>query len=287
VTRRYLFLLLAPLVPLSQARLDCSFGRFRTEREVSYRWSPGEVRTLSRGFEDLMADLYWLRTVQYYGREKLESDKGFELLLPLTNITTTLDPRFEIAYRYGAIFLAERPPHGAGDPEAAIRLLEKGIAWSPHSWRLLWDLGALQFFTLKDARKAAATLLEASKVQGAPYWLETLAGSMLIQGGEHQTARLIWSRMYEQTEGAMKANALQQLRRIDALEVAGKLEELARTFEARTGRKPGTLDELRQAGLLRIVPSDPTGVPFDYDPRTGAVTISGLSSLWTRPLAGS
>jgi len=285
--RRYLFLLLLPLVPLSQGRIEASFGRFRAQHEVLYLWSADEVRTLSRGFEDLMADLYWLRTVQYYGREKVAKDASYELLLPLTNITTTLDPRFEIAYRYGAIFLSERPPHGAGNPEAGIKLLEKGITWNPHSWRLRWDLGALEFFSLKDAKRAAETLVEAARVPGAPYWLETLAGSMLIQGGERQTARLIWSRMYEQNEGSMKANALQQLRRLEALDRAERIEKIVAGFASKAGRKPRSLQELQQAGLLREAPVDPTGVSFDYDPETGAVTISGRSSLWTRPLAGS
>jgi len=34
-------------------------------------------------------------------------EKRFDLLVPLVNITIALDPRLEIAYRYGATFLAE------------------------------------------------------------------------------------------------------------------------------------------------------------------------------------
>jgi hypothetical protein len=69
---------------------------------VLYLWSGEHVKRLVPGFENLAADLYWLRTVQYFGGQRLfVSDKRFELLRPLIDITTTLDPRLEIAYRYG------------------------------------------------------------------------------------------------------------------------------------------------------------------------------------------
>ena len=38
----------------------------------------------------------------------------YQLLYPLLDITTTLDPHFNIAYRFGAIFLSEPYPGGAG-----------------------------------------------------------------------------------------------------------------------------------------------------------------------------
>ena len=56
------------------------------------------------------------------------ADADYALLYPLLDITTTLDPLFNIAYRFGAIFLAEAYPAGAGRPDLAIALLEKGIA---------------------------------------------------------------------------------------------------------------------------------------------------------------
>ena len=54
----------------------------------------------------------------------------YDLLYPLLDLTTTLDPLFNIAYRFGAIFLAEAYPAGAGRPDLAVALLEKGIARS-------------------------------------------------------------------------------------------------------------------------------------------------------------
>jgi hypothetical protein len=114
-------MLLAAAVPWTQARIDARLGRHRAQEEVLYLWSGEQVRRLVPGFEDLLADVYWLRTVQYFGGQRVyAANKRFDLLLPLVDITVTLDPRLQIAYRYGATYLAETYPIGAGQPQAAV-----------------------------------------------------------------------------------------------------------------------------------------------------------------------
>jgi hypothetical protein len=116
-------LLVAPLVPLSQAGIDRLAGAQRAQEEVLYLWSGEHVKRLVPGFESLAADIYWLRTVQYFGgHRRFVSDKRFELLRPLIDITTALDERLEIAYRYGAIFLSEPRPLGAGRPKEGVEV---------------------------------------------------------------------------------------------------------------------------------------------------------------------
>ena len=61
-----------------------------------------------------MADLYWTRVVQYYGDKRARHDANFELLWPLLDITTMLDPQLIVAYRFGSTFLSEPAPRGAG-----------------------------------------------------------------------------------------------------------------------------------------------------------------------------
>src|SRR5688572_22397892 len=95
-----LALLLGLAVPWTQARIDERFGKHRAQQEVLYLWSGEQIKRMVPGFENLLADIYWLRTVQYFGGQRVyATDKRFDLLLPLVNITTTLDPRMEIAYR--------------------------------------------------------------------------------------------------------------------------------------------------------------------------------------------
>jgi len=112
----------------------------------------------------LASDLYWIRAVQYFGGnthiarlralDPLEPPPSlaakppvsFDLLYPLLDITTTLDPRFNIAYRFGAVFLAEPYPAGPGRPDLAIALLEKGLRARSDKWEYMEDIGFVHYW---------------------------------------------------------------------------------------------------------------------------------------------
>lgn len=229
-----------------------------------------------------MGGIYWLRAVQYYGSQRaFATDKRFENLAPLIEITNALDPRLELAYRYGALFLAEVWPAGAGKPEEGVRVLERGIRNLPDSWRLRWDLGSLYYFFLRDHEKAAETLLKAREIPGAPFWLESLAASILGKGGDRSTAREIWKAQYEQAgEGAIRDNALHHIQLLDSLDLVDALSASSQRFAERMGHLPRSPSELVAAGLVVAIPPDPSGVPFDYDPTTGKFSIAHGSKFW-------
>jgi hypothetical protein len=278
---RLLAVLLLPLVPLLQNRIDAQIGAYRAQEESLYLWSGQQVRRLAPGFETLAADIYWLRTVQYFGGQRLYSrDKKFELLMPLIDITTTLDPRLVIAYKYGATFLCERPPEGAGRCDQGIKVLERGVAAMPGDWRLRQDLGFFHFIFQHDPERAAEVLMEASKIPGAAFWLKNLAAMCLAKGGQRDAARAIWRKIYDQSEGPMKDNALQHIEVLGAYDAAEDLQSMVAAVERRTGRRPETLEELRKAGLIRGAPVDKSGAPFLYDRQSGTVRVSPRSKLW-------
>jgi hypothetical protein len=277
-----LLVVLAPVVPWSQVQIDRREGTFRAQEEVLYLWSGTQVKRLFPGFEGLAADIYWLRTVQYFGGERLfAANKRFELLRPLIDITTTLDPRLEMAYRYGAIFLSEPSPIGAGRPHEGIEVLEKGVHNIPDSWRLRQDLGFFHYIYLHDAERAATILNQAADLPGAAFWLRMLAADLLAKGGERANARRMWQRMFEQAEpGIIKENARLRLQILDSRDLADRLERLVGEFERRTGRLPTRLEELRRAGLWNGPFVDAGGEHFGYDPVEGRVFIQRTSPMW-------
>ena len=277
-----LLVLLVPAAPWSQAQINRRTGPFRAQEEVLYLWSGTHVKRFFPGFKDLAADVYWLRTVQYFGGQRLfASNKRFELLRPLIEITTTLDPRLEMAYRYGAIFLSEPSPLGAGRPREGIEVLEAGVRNIPESWRLRQDLGFFHFIYLHDAGRAAAVLNEAADLPGAAFWLRTLAADLLAKGGDRAASRQMWQQMFDQAEaGIIKDNARSRLQILDSLDRADRLARLAAEFERRRGRVPARLEELREAGLWGGPLVDLAGVPFGYDARTGRVFIDRGSPMW-------
>lgn len=283
-----LLLLVAPLAPFAQRLLDERAGRYRAQEEVLYLWSGEQVKRLVPGFESLAADVYWLRTVQYFGGQRLfASDKRFELLRPLVEITTALDPRFEIAYRYGAIFLSESPPLGAGRPREGIEVLERGVARLPASWRLRQDLGFFHYIFLHDAASAAKVLTEASRIPGAAFWLQPLAADLLAKGGDRESSRRMWRQMFDQAEeGIIRENARVRLQILDSLDLRDKLAAAVSAFQARHGRPPARLEELVADGAWRGPLVDAGGYAFDYDPGSGRVAVSERSPMWRPEITG-
>ena len=136
-------LLLGSLAGVSwtQRMMDGNKSAAGKIQETLY-FSNGEwLRKLCLGYEGLVANIYWTRVVQYYGRKRVDQEVDFNFLGPMLRITTTLDPHLVIAYRFGALFLAQKPPGGPGRIDDALHLIRRGIVANPDYWRLWQDLG--------------------------------------------------------------------------------------------------------------------------------------------------
>ena len=175
------------------------------------------LKRLSLGYSSLLADIYWTRTVQYNGGVIERGEKDFSLLAPLLDVTTDLDPRLDVAYQYGAIFLSEKIPAGAGRPDQAIALIRKGIAANPSNWRLYYHLGFVYYWYLHDYQQAAQTFWDGSKIPGALPWMGAMAAHIAGTGGSRETSRFMWGQIYESTKDiSVRANALAHLQALRA-----------------------------------------------------------------------
>ena len=256
------------LVYTVQSHIDQAFGEYRSTEEILYIDNPRVLKQAMLGYENLAADLYWLRAVQYFGGKRRDAtNKNFDLLEPLMRITVTLDPKFKIAYTYGATFLSEPFPQGAGLPLKGVALLDDGIRQHPEHWRFYLDKGFLYYWYLRDYKKAAEIFLEGSELEGAPFWMRTTAGRALAQGGDRQTARGLWQMLHDTAETPQQRdNAAIHMMQLDALDQLDALRRVAALFEERTGRYPQSWAELVSAGVLKMTPVDPTGAPYVLDP---------------------
>jgi tetratricopeptide (TPR) repeat protein len=202
----------------------------------------------------------------------------------LLDITTSLDPRFNIAYRFGSIFLAEKFPGGAGRPDLAIALLEKGYRANPTRWQYLQDVGFVYYWWVGDYRQAGEWFHKAAGIPGAPWWLRSLAAVTLTQGGDRQSSRVLWQSLRDSSDNDwVRNNASLRLAQLDALDAIDQLTGVVRDFTARTGTIPASWDALVRARVLRAVPQDSTGVPYLLDPATGSVTVAEDSRLYPLP----
>jgi hypothetical protein len=247
--------------------------------EVLYIPSAKVLKSMSLGYSGLLADIYWTRAVQYFGGKHVLGSSEYKLLAPLLDITTQLDPHLTVAYEFGSIFLTQPPPNGAGDADAAIKLVRYGVQHNPGDWHLYYDLGFIYYLDKKDYAAAAKAFAQGSKVPHAHPFLKILAARMAERGGEIETARLLWTTTYETThDKEIKANAISHLRALQVDEAVPQLNALLQRYLERTGHYPHDWAELVRAGYLPGIPVDPVGHPYKLAPG-GKVEVAAPADL--------
>lgn len=278
-------LVVSAIVALQVVR-DTRFPLAPVDDRLLYVTSGEVARKLSLSYDALVADVYWIRAIQHYGGELgRETERRYDLLYPLLDLTTSLDPKFTVAYRFGATFLMEPYPLGAGRPDLAVKLLEKGIRASPERWEYYLDLGFVYYWQLGDYRRAAEWFRRGGELPNGPWWLRTQAAVTLAKGGDRQASRFLWGNIYAGADNDwLKQNAERRLLQLDALDQIDELVARIREYRRRHGAGPGSWSDLVAAGLLRVEPVDPSGSAYVLDPDTGGVNVFRGSKLWPLPV---
>ena len=256
------------------------------DESVLYVQSPTLMRKAALSFDSIIADVYWIRALQHYGYYRLHQDapQRYRLLYPLLDLTTSLDPYFGVAYRFGAIFLSEPDPGGAGRPDLGVTLLQKGVAATPEKWQYYHDIGFIYYWHLNDPRKAAEWFKRGGDLPGSPWWLRTYAAVMLTKGGDRPASRALWSNLLQTTDNAwVRKSAQLRLMQLDALDQIDELSRARDEFTRRRGHLPESWEDLMKAGLLRGVPLDPSGTAYTINFATGEINVAGDSKLYPLP----
>ena len=248
-----------------QHRIDAERASITEERDEVLLRSPKLVKAMSLEYAPLLADIYWTRVVQYYGNKHLRGQANLDLLWPLLDISTALDPNLVIAYRFGAMFLSPAAPGGAGRPDLAVQLIQRGIQANPEYWRLYEDLGFVYYFDLKDYQKASAAFLEGSKKPNALVWMKIMAAKVAAEGESFETSLFLWKDIYDTSaDPSVKKNALMHLQLLTVKEDCKQLDALADEYAKRYGKRPSRMSDLVQAGLVRGIPRDPLGFAYVF-----------------------
>jgi tetratricopeptide (TPR) repeat protein len=229
--------------------------------------NPNTTRRVSLGFNGLVADWYWMRSLQYVGRKIVNtpddvpidslSKLNLKLLAPLLDNATTLDPEFYDPYEYAAVVLP------AVDLNAAVRIIRKGIDLNPSEWRLYHHLGYIHW-QQQDYQAASEMYRRGSQVSGAPEWMGAMVAKMAAEGGSRDTAREIYQRMHEQSaDEKVKDMAQRRLMQLDSLDQRDMLRKLLTDYKTRVGQCPATWKEVLPVFRALRIPVDQTGAPLD------------------------
>jgi hypothetical protein len=253
-------------------------GRGATGRRAEYRmatgWTPvpsGEtLRRLSFGYDRVVADVMWIRALQYFGEKRL-ARAPMPRLGEYIDATVALDPNFVAPYVFGGLVMMQ----DLGQPEESVDLLLRGMAANPDRWELPFELGFLLFVDAKQPARAAHFFELAAAREGCPAMARRFAAWTYAEGGDRSECRRICEDILSEAgDERMRTFAQESLARLRIEEDLETLRAALGRYRERTGAWPGSLPALVAAGDMAAVPEEPRGGFYAYRPETGQVDSS-------------
>ncbi|NIP38417.1 MAG: hypothetical protein GWM89_05045 [Candidatus Dadabacteria bacterium] len=233
--------------------------------ERSLFLSSSVLKKLSLGYDLVVADLYWIRALQYFSNTKDYYGKP-EQLYQYFDIITDLDPKFVNAYRFGGSFLAERPPIGFYEVELGTKLFEKGRKNNPDNFRLIIEEAFVYYIYTNDYEKASELFNLASEKVSSEVRRSSLKGMAalsLSKSGNLELSEKIWKYIYNTTTNeARKEFALNNIKELRTLQIENKLSAALKQYYADNNKIPGSLTILLEQGYIKNIPVDPIGGEF-------------------------
>lgn len=249
--------------------------------EEEYIILDGErLRGFCFGLEGLVADYYWMQTLQYFGKKILSAKERGEainiqdlrplnpkMIYPLLENVTDLDPKFTDAYLFASLVLS------ALDADKAIELAEKGIRNSPNDWRLYHYLGFI-YWRKGEYEKASEVYFQGSSLPDAPSFMKLAGAKIKAEGGSRETARQIYRQIYEESNSTqVKETVLTWLKFLDSLDERDVIRQALQSYKQKYGTCPKNwrelIPELKQNPKANTLPVDsagnlydPTGAPY-------------------------
>jgi len=132
------------------------------------------LKPFTIGFEQLIADYFWIKTIGYFG-EHIMSDRNYPWLYHILDLVTTLDPQFIWPYYFGGITLSLE----AQQVEQSNLILKKAMHYHPAVWKFPFFLGFNYWYYSNDPAKAAYYIKIAAQLPKAPVFLKTFPARLL------------------------------------------------------------------------------------------------------------
>jgi hypothetical protein len=237
-------------------------------KDLLYLPSPEMLKILSVGNPNLVADILYMWSIQYYSG--FQPTERFLYLDTVYNLITDLDPRYYDAYRIGALIMQIQTGVDQEELQSTVqRLFDKGVRNLPESWELAeaaaWDM----HMRFKD-RKAALHYAEiAAQRPGAPPRIRRMVGVWRDADNEWTVDDSIayWRAALDESQDPMDQKVCRS-KLYDAIVAKDRqqLEPLLRVYAERFGGCPDGWQQLISAGLLSQEPLDLFGNPYGVDP---------------------
>ena len=248
---------------VSQNRID-ALKENRFDEELLYLPNEKLLTHFTGGFNSIVADMLWLKCIQYTAREFRSQDHKFTWLEHMSNTVVRLDPYFTGAYQYGGALLA-----AIDADEAGLSLLKRGIKARPDRWELPFEAAKIFVLNRKDdpGSPAAASYLIAMTAElvdekDRDFYVRW-AYNLQLEHDLTETGRRIWEDIYKTSDDKfMRDLAEQKLQMLQLHDICKQLTPVVKFYATQKGRLPGSIGDLEAAGYIAGHPEDPLGGRF-------------------------
>ena len=258
-----------------QAGIEAREREDEAARPLLYLPSGKYLRFVALGFDELLSDLIYLWSIQFYSSYHI--DNRYDYLERIySGVISELDPHYLDPYLLGALIMNVE----AHRPDMALRLLDKGIEKNPDVWLLSFEAGFLCYNDIKDFSRAARYFEQALRAPDVHPLVRRMYAEMYNHAGDKATSLRVWSEIFETSEDDYVRRVAWN--HVHDLKVEVELDLLRRAvtrYSERSGAPPPRLSVLGPVDGIAGVPLDPEGNPYEYDPVRGEVSYGGTFIL--------
>ncbi len=236
-------------------------GREILPVEGYYLPPAGTLKALAFGYNELAADLLWVRSIAYYA-DHLTTDRDLRHIERYLKTILALDDRFRAIYKYGPAMITGR---GTWRENAhvlqAIELLKRAHELWPEDWTYPFHLAAY-YLDLRGSkeqraewkRQSADWINRAALIGAEVPWLPSLAAKFYTEQGQRDLAIRHLEEIFLTTQDPrMKEQVLHKLRELRGGQL-GELEQADRALREAWAKSPYSYVPLDLYLLLRDGP---------------------------------
>jgi len=150
------------------------------------------MKMLSLGFDNLLADFYWLGFVQYVGDTSARQKDRYADAEKYVDLIVTLDPKIVQVYYFAAFIIGSEQKQ----PHIAAQIIDRGIAANQENWYLPFIAGINQYLYAHNDVLAAKYYRMAARFPEAPKWLGRQADVMEAKIPSVIKEVNVWDRIY-------------------------------------------------------------------------------------------
>ncbi len=156
------------------------------------------LQPLSLGYQLMLSDMLWIKTITYFGSHFM-GDGEYPWLYHILSLIIDLDPRFDFPYYFGGVVLSLE----AAQAENANKILARGIEAYPEKWEYPFYIGFNHYYHRGDAARAAPYIERAAKLPGSPEFVKSLVGTLYMKVGADETALKFFREAHQNTSDAL------------------------------------------------------------------------------------